>query len=71
MDSLKTQIETGRLCRSLRTKTMFYQTAETEALTPDKAGPCWCARTQTIHGPDDKLVGPEECRPGRSCCETA
>jgi hypothetical protein len=29
----------------------------------------WCARTCTCVGPDDEIVHPKDCRPGRSCYE--
>jgi hypothetical protein len=69
MYSLEKLIENGRLCRLLRTKTMFYQTDDAGAAAPELRGPYWCSRTQGIYGPDDKLVEPEECKPGRGCCE--
>jgi hypothetical protein len=71
MESLEKMIEQGRLCRSLRTKTMFYQVEEPESKIPELHGPFWCARTQGLYGPDGKITEPEDCRPGRSCCETA
>jgi len=27
----------------------------------------WCARTCTVVGPDDEVVAPKTCCPGRSC----
>jgi hypothetical protein len=29
----------------------------------------WCARTCTCVGPDDEIVHPRDCRPGRKCYE--
>ncbi|MDE3137760.1 MAG: hypothetical protein KGL59_14370 [Acidobacteriota bacterium] len=69
MESLGKLIETGRLCRLLRTKTMFYQSDDVSAAAPELRGPYWCSRTQGIYGPDDQLVEPEQCKPGRGCCE--
>jgi hypothetical protein len=70
MESLQKRIEQGQLCRSLRTKTMFYQVEETVS-APEQHGPFWCARTQALYGPDGKIAEPEGCLPGRSCCQTA
>ncbi len=67
--SLNELISTGEICRSLRSKKLFYQTDE-HASDVTNAGPFWCARTQSLIGVDGKIAGHEECRPGRSCCET-
>ncbi|HUJ30683.1 MAG TPA: hypothetical protein VLY23_05340 [Candidatus Acidoferrum sp.] len=67
--SLNELIRTGEVCRSLRSKKLFYQTEE-EASDITSAGPFWCARTQSLLGVDGEIAGHEECRPGRSCCET-
>lgn len=67
--SLNGLIRTGEICRSLRCKKLFYQTEE-DASPIENAGPFWCARTQSLIGFDGKMVGHEECRPGRGCCET-
>jgi hypothetical protein len=72
MESLQKMMEQGRLCRSLRTKTMFYQVEENAgSLAPEHHGPFWCARTQGLYGPDGKIAEPEGCTPGRGCCQTA
>jgi hypothetical protein len=70
MESLEKLIETGRLCRSLRTKTMFYQSEDVGSAAPELRGPFWCSRTQEIFGPDDQVADAETCKPGRGCCET-
>ena len=71
MPGLNVLIQEGQVCQCLRDKKLFYEadTAETvnDGKVPD--GPFWCALTQSLQGPDGKLVGVEECRPGRSCCE--
>jgi hypothetical protein len=67
--SLNELIRTGEICRSLRSKKLFYQTEE-DASAIENAGPFWCARTQSLIGFDGKIAGHEECRPGRGCCET-
>jgi hypothetical protein len=33
----------------------------------DCAGHCWCNRTLTEVGLDDKLAGLQDCNPSRSC----
>jgi hypothetical protein len=66
-------IERGEVCHSLRDKKMFYRTAVEDpfnAQFSSPAGPFWCARTQSLIGPDGKLADEETCRPGRSCCTT-
>jgi hypothetical protein len=67
--SLNQLIRTGDICKSLRSKKLFYQTEE-EASPVENAGPFWCSRTQKLLGPDGKIAGHEECRPGRGCCLT-
>jgi len=67
--SLNELIRTGEICSKLRSKKLFYQTDE-DASDITNAGPFWCARTQSLIGADGKIAGHEECRPGRSCCET-
>lgn len=62
-------IRAGEICSKLRSKMMFYQ-ADEEASEITYSGPFWCARTQSLIGFDGKIAGHEECRPGRSCCET-
>jgi hypothetical protein len=69
VQSLNELIRTGEICSSLRSKKLFYQTEE-DASDIANAGPFWCSRTQSLVGVDGKLAGHEECRPGRSCCET-
>ncbi|MHB8525926.1 MAG: hypothetical protein ACYC92_00940 [Candidatus Acidiferrales bacterium] len=68
--SLNRLIATGEICRSLRSKQLFYQQDE-DASDARSAGPFWCSRTQSTVGPDGKLVGVGECRSARACCQTA
>jgi len=77
MPTLSALISAGSVCQSLREKKMFYDSGDTlpgaRDILPPAAmpqGPFWCARTQSISGPDGRLVSADECRPGRSCCET-
>lgn len=67
--SLNELIRAGEICSLLRSKKLFYQTEE-DASAIENAGPFWCARTQSLIGYDGKIAGHEECRPGRSCCQT-
>lgn len=59
------------VCCCLRAKTMFYDTPDhdhPESLDAQKAGPFWCAQTQSLIGPDGQIAGLDECREGRGCC---
>ncbi len=77
MPPLNVLIETGEVCQCLRAKALFYQSvgetsselAEASASRPE--GPFWCAITQSLIGPDGQFADVENCRAGRSCCETA
>jgi hypothetical protein len=66
-------------CVNLRTKKMYYDAAGIGA-PPDpgiekaygtcSTAHCWCLKTQVTRGPDDRIVGIEECsRPDRECHE--
>jgi len=68
--SLNVLISTGEICRSVRSKKLFYEHDE-EGSDARNAGPFWCSRTQSAIGPDGKLVGIDECRASRACCQTA
>lgn len=68
--SLNFLIATGEICLSVRSKKLFYQSGE-NASDARNAAPFWCSRTQSLIGPDGKIAGLEECRPGRPCCKTA
>ncbi len=67
--SLNVLISTGEICRSVRAKKLFYQQDE-DASDARSAAPFWCSRTQSTIGPDGKLVGLDECRSSRACCQT-
>jgi hypothetical protein len=65
-------------CLNLRSKEMFYETATTRCPEHDAEverlyGACdttayWCRCTQTARGPDQKIVGREQCsKRGRGC----
>ncbi len=70
MPNLSVLIQKGEVCQCLRAKTLFYEDPdEQRPSTPE--GPFWCARTQSLLGPDGQVADAESCRPGRTCCETA
>jgi hypothetical protein len=83
MPTVTQLISTGTVCLRLREKKMFYEGHElpaersfdiisNEERAADRpSGPFWCARTQSLIGPDGSFAGTESCAPGRSCCETA
>ena len=82
MPTLTGLIQSGAVCHCLREKEMFYEGSEVspsrsmDIISPaEKAaamptGPFWCARTQSLMGPDGHFANTETCRPGRPCCET-
>lgn len=69
MSALNILIAQGEVCSCLREKQMFYETAEAPSTIPQ--GPFWCARTQSLLGPDGGVAEVEKCRPGRECYEGA
>ncbi len=78
MPSLNDLIAQGVVCHCLRAKTMFYEPVVPNAMlevhdehgvSTQPSGPFWCARTQTVLGPDGGLVEADLCRPGRTCCQ--
>jgi hypothetical protein len=53
---------------------MFIPALADEAFSGDMeeaghSGHCWCNRTLTETGPDDRPVGVEVCTPSRPCFE--
>lgn len=56
-------------CRCLRSKGMHLPDQDWEAAGVPGPGSdyYWCTRTLRVLGPDDKLVAPDTCTPGRSC----
>jgi hypothetical protein len=61
-------------CKHLRTKKMFIPVpAATELREREQpsegTSPCWCNRTLTETGPDDRPVNPDICRLDRECFE--
>ena len=54
-------------CRFLTCKEMFYKESVAGELPHSGSGHFWCALTQRLQGPDDKIAGREECGSHRSC----
>ena len=53
---------------------MYVVADPVEALAENEDGSgsgshCWCNLTQTVVGPDDRLVQTDKCNPSRSCYE--
>lgn len=69
--SLKVMIQTGEVCRRIRSKTLYYETDDQEEHAAGVGGPFWCSRTQSVIGPDGDVADVIRCRAGRSCCEIA
>lgn len=60
-------------CNCLRSKGMHLPEQDFDAVGVPGPGSdyYWCNRTLKVMGPDDKLVGPEACTPGRSCFQAS
>jgi hypothetical protein len=64
----------SEICRYLRTKKMFIPALADGAKDcsgdePGHSPHCWCNRTLTETGPDDRHVSFESCRRNRFCFE--
>ena len=62
------------VCRHLRTKKMYIPAQADEVFSAtgehaEHSGHCWCNRTQTVTGLDDKQVSIPACNSSRSCFE--
>ncbi len=62
------------VCRHLRTKKMYIPAQADEVLAQEngeftQSPHCWCNRTLTETGPDDKQVGLQPCSRSRACFE--
>jgi hypothetical protein len=58
------------LCPAMRMKQMLTHTLHEQLSTPRKwpgDGYYWCTKTCQPVGPDDELVNPGACLPGRRC----
>lgn len=67
-------------CLHLRAKTDYLAfdpgqppsgDADENAGSGGDAAHCFCLRTLTVIGPDDDIVGPRDCLPGRTCYESS
>ncbi len=56
-----------QVCYCLCSKGMLVGVEPDPTVPPANDESYWCVMTQTVIGPDGKVVTPEECRPGRSC----
>ncbi|MBZ5516543.1 MAG: hypothetical protein LAN62_17180 [Acidobacteriia bacterium] len=56
-------------CRFLRSKEMYIQAERDPSLPSGRSGHFWCVHTQTVIGPDGKVVTEEECTSSRTCFE--
>jgi hypothetical protein len=62
-------------CKYLRTKKMYIPAQAEEVFSASgeelaQIGPCWCNRTMSEVGPDDRSVGIPQCNNrDRSCFE--
>jgi len=62
------------VCKNLRTKKMYIPAQAEDVFVREKGeftddAPCWCNRTLTETGPDDRPVGVRICSRERSCFE--
>jgi hypothetical protein len=62
------------LCKHLRTKKMYIPAQQDEVFSASgeelgNIGHCWCNRTMSEVGPDDRQVAAYNCGRGRSCFE--
>jgi hypothetical protein len=58
-------------CRLLRSKWMFIQVEPDPSIPHSDSGICWCVHTLNCLGPDGGIVTREDCKPGRTCYESA
>ena len=60
-------------CGSLRSKKFFMLNGIATSADDyiDAANHVWCSHTQEVIGPDNKVVFPDRCTPGRSCYTSA
>ncbi len=56
-------------CRFLRSKEMFIDAEPDKTIPRSHSGHFWCVHTQTIIGPDGKVVGEGACTAARMCFE--
>ena len=49
---------------------MFIDAEPDHTVPSSRSGHFWCVHTQTVIGPDGKIVKDEECRADRMCFES-
>ena len=64
----------SHVCKHLRTKQLYIPEEADKVFAQENgkfshSSPCWCNRTLTVTGPDDKPAGVQICSPTRSCFE--
>jgi hypothetical protein len=64
----------ANVCKYLRTKKMFIPAQADEVFAREQgaytdSSHCWCNRTLTETGPDDRPAGLQICSPSRTCFE--
>ena len=57
-------------CRYLRSKEMFIDAEPDPTVPRSPSGHFWCVHTQTVIGPDGKVVTDQECSADRMCFES-
>lgn len=57
-------------CRFLRSKEMYINVEPDHTVPGGRSGAFWCVHTQTVIGPDGKVVSDEECGSSRMCFES-
>ncbi len=62
-------MEITQRCEKLRWKGMFTDSPPDPSIQPANERSFWCQHTFNCLGPDGKVVGEEECQPGRGCYE--
>lgn len=58
-----------RLCRRLRSKSMYFEAAPEGAAPNPRDGFFWCTHSMNCLGPDGRVADEESCRSGRGCFE--
>ena len=57
-------------CRFLRSKEMYVDAEPDPTVPSGRSGHFWCVHTQTVIGPDGKVVDEENCQSSRMCFES-
>jgi hypothetical protein len=57
-------------CRFLRSKEMYIDAEPDPTVPSGRSGHFWCVHTQTVIGPDGRIVHQDECHSERMCFES-